>query len=182
MHRDAVRLPIDFIARFPEIVVIVHIGRFGNETHISFVRIPRFRIGEQIAEIINGTVSDARHCFRIGRFGRHRDIPVQRDDIGFRNIHHASLIGRKRNISARRKKKRPIDDIAICRLQGNISGDAHVFRHIGDGLAGDLEFPVRINIGILRPKSRRHIPVSIHGDVVRIEIVDVERSVGAVFE
>ena len=57
-----------------------------------------------------------------------------------------------------------------------------MFRHIGDGLAGDLEFPVRIDIGILRPKSRRHIPVAIHGDVVRIEIVDVERPIGTIFE
>ena len=76
MHRDAVRLPIDFIARFPEIVVIVHIGRFGHETNISFVRIPRFRIGEQIAEIVNGSVPHIRHRLRIGRFGRHRDIAV----------------------------------------------------------------------------------------------------------
>ena len=57
-----------------------------------------------------------------------------------------------------------------------------MFRHIGDGLAGDLEFPVRIDIGVLRPKSRRHIPVAIHGDVIRIEIVDAERPIRAIFE
>ena len=191
IHRDVVALPIDFITRIREIVVIVYISGFRNETNISFIRAVSFRIREYVAEIVDRAVDDlilfavislVPQDILIGCFGGHGDTTIQRDHIRIRQIYNRSFIGRKRDISAFRKEERLINNSAICGIDGNISRNAHIFRRIGDRFTGDFELTICRNIGVRLQISHEHIPVTIHGDILRVESIDIELPCRAIFK